>query len=294
MPITPRLSSEEYVEQAYLFRVARERWSDGQPFQDILAAVQHELLSTTKLPWAVDVLLAELRHSGMMHDAVARLSHYFTPLQALILQRAEEDNNRFTIASALTILQREAEYRARGASEAGMFVFEVEAISRNRLGYADGLDAMRQDGFYSDAWRDYMGLVQSQIGVRELAELIFGRSQHYVDRRRASDPSYTPSFPVLFGEKEGRIAAANMGKEPMYLFATLQRQLDYPEVPRLPRQDERALEITVIRQVIESLKVRLSVLEAEVLGKVDPKQFVAPPQASPTNPPTFPPDLDLL
>ena len=47
-----------------------------------------------------------------------------------------------------------------------------------------------------------------------------------------------PKFPTLFGEKEGKIARANRGRDPLYLFSALQRQLGYPEVPRPRRPDE--------------------------------------------------------
>ena len=36
-------------------------------------------------------------------------------------------------------------------------------------------------------------------------------------------------MPPLFAEKEGKIAKANRGRDPL-LFAALQRQLGYPEV----------------------------------------------------------------
>ena len=39
-------------------------------------------------------------------------------------------------------------------------------------------------------------------------------------------------MPPLFGEKEGKIAKASRGRDPLFLFAALQRQLGYPEVPR--------------------------------------------------------------
>ena len=44
-------------------------------------------------------------------------------------------------------------------------------------------------------------------------------------RRRTVAP---PEKPMLFGEKEGKIAWANRKKDPLYLFAALQRHLGYP------------------------------------------------------------------
>ena len=58
------LEREEYIEQAYLFRTLRERIEQGIATQDLLASIREEILSTTKLPMAVDFLSAELRHRG--------------------------------------------------------------------------------------------------------------------------------------------------------------------------------------------------------------------------------------
>ena len=55
-----------------------------------------------------------------------------------------------------------------------------------------------------------------------------------------------PKLPILFGEKEGKIARANRGRDPLYLFSALQRQLGYPEVPRPRRPDEAEARIALI------------------------------------------------
>ncbi len=74
MNVLPR---EEYVEQAYLFRVISERLNDQIPLQDLLEQTRYEILSTAKLPMAIDYLLTELKHSGVMHPAMRKLAHYF-------------------------------------------------------------------------------------------------------------------------------------------------------------------------------------------------------------------------
>ena len=56
--------------------------------------------------------------------------------------------------------------------------------------------------------------------------------------QRRQNPDYEPPVPPLFGEKEGKIAKASRGRDPLYLFAALQRQLGYPEVPRLQARDD--------------------------------------------------------
>ncbi|MGL4465366.1 MAG: hypothetical protein ACRC1K_24715, partial [Planctomycetia bacterium] len=234
---TPVHEVEEYIEQAYFFRVWRERLTDGRTTQDVLGQIHAELLASTRLPIAVDFLTAELRHSGELSNAFLQLPHYFTPLQSFVVYMTEVDDSRFTFPQALLILEREAAYRAAGATPAGLFVFQLEALSRNQLGYNDGLDCLAGDAFYSPAWRDYFRTVRQQLGIRDFAELVYTRSESFVETRRRSDPGFEPTAPVLFNVKEGKIAAANVGKDPMYLFATLQRQLGYPEVPRLPKSD---------------------------------------------------------
>ena len=43
---------------------------------------------------------------------------------------------------ALLILEREAKYKSENPSLAGLFIFQFESLSRNRLGYTRGLAAM--------------------------------------------------------------------------------------------------------------------------------------------------------
>ena len=73
------LPREEYVEQAHLFEVLAARMRENMPAQEILESVREEILVTTKLPMAVDFMLAELRHLGAFATAMERLPHYFTP-----------------------------------------------------------------------------------------------------------------------------------------------------------------------------------------------------------------------
>jgi hypothetical protein len=69
--------------------------------------------------------------------------------------------------------------------------------------------------------------------------------------------------PILFGEKEGRIALANRSKEPHYLFLALQRQLGYPAIPVRKKRDEMAEFIPKMQRLIERLEVRVKFLEDE-------------------------------
>ena len=106
------LEREEYVEQAYFFQVLGERLPEDFPLQELMQQIRHELLATTKLPLAIDFMLAELRHSGLLAPAMKRLPHYFTPYQAYIMTAAEDDRSRFDMRVGIAILHHEAKYRA--------------------------------------------------------------------------------------------------------------------------------------------------------------------------------------
>ncbi|MBX6315243.1 MAG: hypothetical protein IRY99_20380, partial [Isosphaeraceae bacterium] len=225
----PVLDREEYIEQAYFFRAFRERVLDGMPAQEVLARVGEEILSTTRLPLAISFMLTEAKVSGLMGPAMARLAHYFTPFQTYVVMRAEDDFSRFPMEQAMLVLEREAKYRSETPTPAGLFVYQFEALSRNRLGYGKGLEAIADDPFYDEGWRDYILTLRARLGDVDFADLIYARSAYLVTERRRRDPDYQPKFPILFGEKEGKIARANRGRDPLYLFSALQRQLCYPE-----------------------------------------------------------------
>ncbi len=262
----PVLDREEYIEQAYFFRAFRERLADGMPSQDVLSRVSEELLSTTRLPIAVSFMATEGKVSGMIGPAMGRMSHYFSPFQAYVVSRAELDVGRFAMEQALLILEREAKYRAEGPSPAGLFVYQFEALSRNRLGYGGGLDAMAGDPLFDEDWGDYIRTLRARLGDVDFADLIYVRSSYFVAERRRIDPDYQPKFPTLFGEKEGKIARANRGRDPAYLFSALQRQLSYPEVPRPRRPDEAEARIALLEQRVVMLENRLKAMDSE--GKV--------------------------
>ncbi len=272
--MTPVLTQDEYVEQAYFFRIFRTRLAEGLSAQDVLVNLQRELLGTTKLPLAVEYMLAELRHNGMLGPAVGRLAHYFTPFQAHCFLCAEDEASRFTLTQSLLILEREAEYRAKGVQPAGLFIYELETISRNRLGYFAGLSAMADDATFDEAWSAFIKKVRQQIDVRDFAEMIYLRSAQLVIDQRRYDPDFEPREPILFGEKEGKIASANMGKDPMYLFATLQRQLGYPEVPRLPKPDPQDTRLAELETRLKQLETKVIFLEGELTGNIDLNQFM--------------------
>jgi hypothetical protein len=270
------LDREEYIEQAYLFRVLRERMAEDLAMQEVLQQVGQELLTTTRLPYAVQFLTAEVKHTGLLSSGFARLPHYFTPFQAFVVRCTEDEKLRFATETALLVLQREAEYRAGSTTASGLFVYQFEVLCRNRLGYADGLTGMRGDPFYPPDWREYVEMVRDQVGLVDFAEMVYLRSEQYVHEKRRNEPSYEPPLPAVFGLKEGKIAGANRGKDPLFLFAALQRQLNYPEVPRPRPRDDIAAKLEAIQVRLRELDARLKLVEGEQRGQVDLSQFGKP------------------
>lgn len=272
------LEREEYIEQAYFFRTYRERLEQNVATQDILALVHEEILSTTRLPMAIEFLRGEILLNGRLSEAMDRLPHYFAPFQAYVFSRAEEDKSKFDQYTALLVLEREADYRANGATAAGLFIYQFECLSRNRLGYDKGLQAMSQDPLYDDVWRAWIQKCRRQLGSIDFADLIYNASeQYYVDQRRQlSDPELGKNAKILFGAKEGRIARANQGKDPLYMFAAFQRQLGYPAVPRPPRSSrDDQLSPAALNARLVLLEKRVSLIDAELKGDLQLDQFYA-------------------
>lgn len=273
MTTAPPLEREEFIEQAYFFRVFRERLAQNLAAQEVLERIHEEILSTTRLPFAIQFLATELKHSGVLGSGFARLSHYFTAFQTFVIGQAEREGLRFSMPAALLILEREANYRSQQPTKPGLFVYQFEAICRNRLGYDEGLTAMAGDPAYDHDWYAYFDMIRRQVGNIDFADLIYVRSDFYVLDQRRRDPAYHPPVPPLFGEKEGKIAWANRGRDPLYLFAALQRQLGYPEVPRPKEKDDTDAKLEMMNTKIRELEARLKLVESEVRGQVDLSQF---------------------
>jgi hypothetical protein len=274
----PVLEREEYIEQVYFFRALRDRLIDGLPSQEILARIGEELLSTTKLPIAVSFLHIEMKGTGVMGPGMVRISHYFTPFQAHVVSQAENDTSKFPMEQALLVLEREAKFKSEGPALAALFVFQFEALARNRLGYNKGLAAMAADPLYTEDWQDYILTLRTRLGDVDFADLIFVRSEQFVRERQRLNPDFVAKFPVLFGEKEGKIARANRGRDPMYLFAALQRQLGYPEVPRPRRPDELDARVLLLEQKIAQLENRLKMAESDIHQDADLAQVLVKPE----------------
>jgi len=286
----PVLDREEYIEQEYFFRVYRERLLENVPSQEILKTISEEILATTRLPMAIDFMRAEILHSGKISTAMFRLPHYFAPFQAFVISRAEEDESRFEQLTALKILESEARYRSAGASMPGLFIFQLECIARNRLGYTEGLKQMSGDPWYSEEWSQWIMRLAASLGERELSEIVYLSSQHFLNRRNSTrSPSAAPAQPqdsapapaptALFGDQEGRIARANIGRDPLYFFAALQRQLSYPAVPRsMQAETEENKKLPPILEArLNKIEQRLKINEMEVKGGLDLTRFYKQP-----------------
>jgi hypothetical protein len=287
----PVLEREEYIEQAHLFRTLSERLADNVPMQELLAHVKQEILSTTRLPLAIDFMLTELKHHGTMSTAMARLPHYFTPFQTYVMQEAEAERGRFDLRIAIEILRYEAEYRAKSPVPQAMFMYQFECLCRNRLKYDPGLAAIAGDPIYDENWRSWIQDLRRRIGMVDFADMIYVRSKfNIIHRTRPGEPPPVPEKPLLFDEKEGKIAWANRRKDPLYLFAALQRHLGYPAVPRPKPPDESHRLLPLLSLQVQRLETRLKLLEEECRGGIDITKFYARPDATPSVPP---PD-DLL
>jgi len=269
------LEPEEYIEQAYFYRTLRERMLQAMSTQELLVAISHEVLSTAKLPMALEFMAAELKLTGGFATAMARLGHYFTPFQTYVIQEAEKEEGRFDFRVALEILEREAEYRGKGGSQQGIFLYHFETLCRNRLGYDRGLVAVAADPIYDQAWREWIDIVRRQIGLIDFAALIYVRSEHYA---RINGP---PGKPILFGEREGKIALANRRKDPLYLFSALNRHLNYPSVPRPKKEDAPEQRLDQMARRIERLETRIKLLEEELRGGININRFYTGPEKRP-------------
>ncbi len=278
------LGREEYIEQAYFFGTLAERLQRNQPAQDVIATVREEILATTKLPLALDFLLGELRHLGALAAGMRKLNHYFSAFQAFVVEEAENERGRFDLRIGLQILRREAEYRAADPSVQGLFLYQFESICRNRLGYDRGLAAIGADPAFDSEWSAWIETLRRRIGAVDVADLIYVRSAFYktrTARRQSSSDAESPSAaalpPPLFGEREGRIALANRRKDPLILFASLHRQLGYPDVPRIEPGNRSADLLPALARRLEQLESRLKLVEEEQRGGIDLTRFYTPP-----------------
>ncbi|TWU55645.1 hypothetical protein [Rubripirellula reticaptiva] len=267
------LERVEYVEQAFLYKLLRERLADQLPMQELLEQARYELLATCKLPMAIDYLLTELKHSGLMSPAMYKMQHYFTPFQSYLVSQAESDVGRFTMLGALEILESEANFRITEGNPQGMFLFQFEVLCRNRLNYDKGLTAISGDPIFDKDWANWILKLRSQIGLVDFADLLVLASDEYRRQLEAAGEPTDGKGPFLFGQREGVIAIGNRRKDPLFLFAAMQRHLGYPPVPRPKPRDETPELIPALMRRVERLESRIKLMEEERRGGLDITKF---------------------
>ncbi len=149
-------------------------------------------------------------------------------------------------------------------------MYQFETMCRNRLTYDSGLLAISQDPFYDSAWQEWVLTVRRQIGIVDFADMVYVRSQYYVDQKLArKEIAPISGEEILFGHKEGRISWANRQKDPLLLLSALQRQLGYPAVPRLKPHDDKLSLLDQLGRRIERMETRIKLLEEEQQGGID-------------------------
>jgi hypothetical protein len=267
------LERSEYVEQAYFYGLLENRIVQELPIQELLEQVHFEIAANTRLPMAIDFLLTELKHSGVMAPAMRRLGHYFTAFQTYLIAEAEREEGKFDMRVALKILQAEAQYRADGGSLGGLFFYQFEAICRNRLRYDPGLSAIAADPSFDDVWKGWILRLRRDIGLVDFADFLFLHSEEYHRKLAASGQSTDGRGPFIFGPHEGRIAFACRRRDPLYLFGALQRHLGYPAVPRVTPVDRTLEAIPQLFRKLEQLEQRLKLMEQENRAGIDITKF---------------------
>lgn len=279
----PILDRDEYIEQAYLFRTLHDRLKVNVSTQDLLTSLKDEILSTTTLVKAVDLLVTEMRFSGLLTPALKRLPHYFHPFQTFVIASTEEERAKLDFSTALRILEKEALYRASGPTPQGLFIYQFEALCRNRMGYDQGLAAVAADPLYEPEWREWIELVRRHVGIFDFADLLYARSAYrrQVLARDGEEP-FDADKPDLFGEKEGKIAFAHRLKDPLFMFSALERHLGYPTVPRPLPPDQDQTKLPDLVRLVRRLEQRVKLLEEEARGGIDLQKLYGPgPSAAP-------------
>ena len=141
------LDREEYVEQAYLFRALGERLRQNMATQDLLVWIKEEILSTTRLPMAMDYLAAELKLHGMFSPAMAKLAHYFAPFQTYVIAEAENERGTVRYRRGPKNPGARGEISGRGSFGAGTFSLPIRVFVPQsvRLRSRIGSDCRRPD-----------------------------------------------------------------------------------------------------------------------------------------------------
>jgi hypothetical protein len=123
-------------------------------------------------------------------------------------------------------------------------------------------------------------MLRAQVGLVDIADLLFLASDEYRAKLEEAGQSIEGKGPFLFGRKEGRIALGNRRREPLFLFAAMQRHLGYPVVPRPQPADENKDVIPQLMRRMERLESRIKLMEEERRAGIDITKFYADPNES--------------
>ena len=272
------LDRDEYVEQAYFFRVFRERLADNLPAQDILTRVHEELLSSTRLPYAVQFLVAELKHSGLLANGfceTAALLHSVPGVRRSGRPRTRRSGFRCRRPCSSWNARRSS--RPRSPTKPGLFIYQFETIARNRLGYLDGTAAVAADPIYDADWRAFIGGLPRQVGDIDFADLVYLRSELY----RAGAAARESVLRAVAAAAVRREGGEDRQGEPQPRPAVSLRRA--PATTRVSRSATLLRSATTARSKWEKLETklreletRLKLAEGELRGNVDLSQFGKP------------------
>jgi hypothetical protein len=140
------------------------------------------------------------------------------------------------------------------------------------------MTAISDDPFFDETWRDWILKARLRLGTTDFGQLIYYRSEQFLAERRKRHPDYKPSYPILFSVQEGRIAKANRGKDPLYMFAALQRQIGHPAAPRLRAKEPGPIIHPILEQRLQRIETRLKILDSEVKGDFNLSDFYVKPE----------------
>ncbi len=151
--------------------------------QELLGLVKEEVLSTTKLPLAIDFLASELRHAGGFSSAMARLRALLHDVSDVCRGRGRERAGTVRPASGAQDSRARGAVPRREPPPQGLFFYQFECLCRNRLGYDKGLEAIAGDPIFDDAWREWILIVRRQVGIVDFGDMIYVRSEQFVKDR---------------------------------------------------------------------------------------------------------------
>ena len=215
----------------------------------------------------------------MMSSAMTRLGHYFHPFQTYVIAEAESERGRFDLRIALQLLQPEADYRPEGADATGIVPVPVRIavpqspeIRYGPDGRSPAIPSTTSHGEHGFSGADGRSAWSISPTWSTFGASIFSRGGSNSRRKRIAGIR----TPILFGEKEGKIAFANRQRDPLYLFSALQRHLGYPAVPRLEGIEEPDETCKASPAGLNGPNCGCKLLEEEQRGGIDLNKLYGP------------------